>query len=352
MMLFSFLLFLTVTITACQGGDSNDPNTSNNPDPVPDPDNLTHELFTEGDNVALNPDFTTVIRQGIEIRSYQSDGSVKYTDSSKIPPIIFTGGSVEIDIGDHPVNTGIMSSDGDLWIKGDIFEDGQGRYTSDNNLIVEGISEFAGTENSDSLRLHAGNILYVEEAIKGLYIAWNTAIIDSVENGTIEAPNIKAQNVTDSFLEGLSITVKNFGGAIQFDSRDIDRDVRDVANNTNTRMSGVVQGGSLVLGKLYRGDEYIDLSKMDSVEYNDSLNVGGGWNIDPDKIQISLYKKVYVDAQHLAVIHIENLSGTTTVVTNDPHLDVATARNVYGWWGVDEVINVSDLETVVSEFFD
>ena len=65
-MLFSFLLFLTITLPACQSGDDNEPDTPNNPDPddpVPDPDNSTHELFTEGDNVALNPDFTTTIRQ-------------------------------------------------------------------------------------------------------------------------------------------------------------------------------------------------------------------------------------------------------------------------------------------------
>lgn len=356
MMLFSFMLFLTITLPACQSGDSNDPDTSNNPDPtpdpVPDPDRTTHELFTEGDNVVLNPDFMTVILQGIEIRNYQSDDSVKYTDETKIPGLVLVGGSAEIDI-ETPVNSGRISVDGDMWIKNGIFEDGGGNYISDNNLIVEGTTKFSGTENDDYLRLHAGNILYVEEAIKGNYEAWNTAIIGSMESATVEAANINAENVSNSVLNGLSVTVNNFGGAIQFDSRDVDRDIRDgVANNTNTRLSGIVQGGSLVLGKLLRGGESIDLSKIDSVQYNDVLNVGGGWDIDPDKIQITHYSNVYVDAQHLAVIHIYNLSGNTTVVTNDPHLDVATARNVYGWWGVDEVINVDDLAVTVSDFFD
>ena len=348
--LFAFLLLSVVAVTACGGGGGDEPGAPNNPEPDPDP-NPTHDLFTEGDNVILNPDYETVIRQGIEIRSYRSDGSVKYTDESKIPPLVFVDGSAEVDIN-IPVNRSRISIDGDMWIKNGIFEDGQGSYQSNNNLIVEGITEFAGTESSHHLRLHGQNILYVEEAIRGDYESWNTAIIGSVTDGTVEAPNIEAENVSNSVLNGLSVTVNNFGGAIQFDSRDLDRDIRDVANNTHTRLNGVVQGGSLVLGKVDRSGENLDLSKIDSVEYNDSLNVGGGWNVAPDKVQITHYSNVYVDAQHLAVIHIENLSGTTTVVTNDPHLDVATARNVYGWWGVDEVINVTNLETAVSDFFD
>jgi len=350
-MLFAFLLLSIVTVTACGGGDSDEPGASNNPTPDPDP-NPTHDLFTEGDNVALNPDIVTETPAGNPTNSYTSDGSVKYTDESKIPALILIGGSVEVDI-DVPVNTGRFSADGDMWIKDGIFEDGQGSYISDNNLIIEGISEFAGTESSHFLRIHGSNLLYVEQAIRGDYESWDSAIIGSIENGTVESPNIEAENVSNSVLSGLSVTVNNFGGSIQFDSRDIDRDIRDgVANNTNTRLNGVVQGGSLVLGQLSRAGENLDLSQIDLVEYNDSLNVGGGWDVAPDKLQITHYSSVYVDAQHLAVIHIENLTGNTSVVTNDPHLDVATARNVYGWWGVDEVINVDDLATTVSDFFD
>jgi len=353
------LLFLGAAFTGCNSGGGSD----ENPETDDPKQSGSPDVFVAGDNVVLNPDYKNKVLTGIEaadkilegIDTFYindiNDGSVKYTDLSKIPDYIGVKGTAEIDIGANTLNIVRASASQGIRIKAGNIP--KGKFSSGKDIIIEGTTNpdsfnpeiLSGFVNSD-IRAETFSNLYVTHAGEGVYLASNTAEFERVKDSIIEAPNVKATDVINSEIVAWNVDVKNFSGVILTKKGNGDILPKENADAFKIKISGVVQGGSHIGNLMAFGSMgiYIDLSEMVSVEYNEE-GVTSHWAGDPDKLTIEhIVGKVFIDKKHLANVHV-NSSGAT-IVTNDSNFDLDTAKNTHGW-KIYKVINVTDLGAAV-----
>lgn len=203
-----------------------------------------------------------------------------------------------------------------------------------NLTILSDVGKFESNRSSTS-RLYAGNKMTLK----------------NVNEAYIEAPNLIAESISNSTVATWNATIGFFDGEISPKRRDGYRLSDDNVEKFVIKITGDVVGQSLInaYSDYYLNDTVIDvdLSEMGDVIFNGGFSLSGR---DPAKLTIRTNGRIFIPEGKADFIDVR--WGGSTIVTDDPNLDLNATKNTHGWWRIKEVKYVTDLEAAVKAAFE